>query len=225
MLDLRARTMLNASFRFNESLYMRQATVMVTERDTPARQCTSTPFSLLRASSVGKCISQKQLDHLSKYNTTYYIICLTAERVLDAKYFCLIPQMLCIIRPIHAKGPTLIFFMSTTAAFNYGFRWKISHFRQFPTVIFPKHKCIHCFTYINICLLQGIMEPKCSSQLQQNPAKSLIFTLVQPTTVKPISLKSISILYTLMLLSLKYLHRNFVYMCSFPHKCYIFSPF
>jgi len=44
---------------------------MVTERDTPARQCTRTPFSLLRASSVGRTQELKP----TKINTENHIIC------------------------------------------------------------------------------------------------------------------------------------------------------
>jgi hypothetical protein len=51
-LDLRLRTRLNASLRLRLHLCMRYATVIVTEREMPARQCTRTPLSELRASSV-----------------------------------------------------------------------------------------------------------------------------------------------------------------------------
>ena len=44
---------------------------MVTERDTPARQCTRTPFSLLRASSVGRTQEMKP----TKINKENHIIC------------------------------------------------------------------------------------------------------------------------------------------------------
>lgn len=45
------RTKLKASFRFSEHLYIRYATVIVTEREIPAKQCTKTPFFFDLASS------------------------------------------------------------------------------------------------------------------------------------------------------------------------------
>lgn len=54
--DFLVLTKLKASLRDIDILYIRYATVMVTDLDTPARQCTRTPFLFIRASSEKKRI-------------------------------------------------------------------------------------------------------------------------------------------------------------------------
>lgn len=69
MFDFLDLTRLKASLRLREHLYMRYATVIVTEREIPAKQWTSTPFFFDLASSAKKrklqLISTTYVEHIA----------------------------------------------------------------------------------------------------------------------------------------------------------------
>lgn len=70
---LRLRTSVKASFKLSARVCIRYARVTVTERDTPARQWTSTAEFAERASSVPKNIKERPQLSIIIYKTTFII--------------------------------------------------------------------------------------------------------------------------------------------------------